>query len=245
MALSDDMLDLLTAYALDALPPEDVARVQALLAEQPELQHHLAELRSTVNALPYALPEPQTDSALRRRVLDYATSRTSRQIRVVQSRPVWLLRLSSALGALAVAALLAAAFAWSALRGAQAELAFLRSELATARANQQYLVRVVTQPEVFAVLSGEAGRASILREAGGDAILAARLIPLPADQVYQLWLIDSGAPVSGGTFRVDQEGYGVLALPSGTILTDTTIFAVTREPAPGSPGPTTPIIIRS
>lgn len=245
MVLSDDTLDLLTAYALDALAPEDVARIEALLAEQPELRQHLAELRATVNTLPYALPESQTDSALRQRILDYATGRASRQARAASGRPAWLNRLSIGFGTLTAAALLAAVFAWTSLQGVQTELAFVRSELATAQANQQYIARVVTQPQVVAQLSGANGRGSILFEASGNAFLAAQLAPLPEDQVYQLWLIDSGAPVSGGIFRVDQEGYGFLALPAGTVLSDATIFAVTREPAPGSAGPTTPILIQS
>ena len=53
----DDILDLLTAYALGVIEPEEIARVSALLDEQPELRATLAELRATADMLPYGLPE--------------------------------------------------------------------------------------------------------------------------------------------------------------------------------------------
>ena len=49
----DDILDLLTAYALGAITPDEIARVSALLDEQPELRATLAELRATADMLPY------------------------------------------------------------------------------------------------------------------------------------------------------------------------------------------------
>ena len=74
----DDILELLTAYALGVIEPDQIARVSALLDEQPELRAVLAELRATADLLPYGLPEAEPPADLRERVLDYATGRTSR-----------------------------------------------------------------------------------------------------------------------------------------------------------------------
>ena len=75
IVLTDDILDLLTAYALGALEPDEIAHVSALLAEHPELRATLAELRATADRLPYGLPEAVPAADLRQRVLERATGR--------------------------------------------------------------------------------------------------------------------------------------------------------------------------
>src|SRR6266536_5937890 len=73
----DDILDLLTAYALGAIAPDEIARVSALLDEQPELRATLAELRATADMLPYGLPQANPPADLRQRVPDHATARST------------------------------------------------------------------------------------------------------------------------------------------------------------------------
>src|SRR5437870_6633121 len=112
----DDILDLLTAYALGAIAPEEIARVSALLDEQPELRATLAELRAAADMLPYGLPEASPPADLRQRVLDRATGRagpaTASPPRQIANRMRgWLLGLS---GVVAVA-IVAAAIGWAQL----------------------------------------------------------------------------------------------------------------------------------
>src|SRR5512138_3863057 len=107
----DDILDLLTAYALGALDPDEIARVSALLDQQPELRATLADLRATADTLPYGLPEAIPSADLRQRVLDHATGRSGSAVptspaRIANRARGWLL----ALGSLAALAVLAAAF---------------------------------------------------------------------------------------------------------------------------------------
>src|SRR5688500_15851762 len=94
----DETLDLLTAYALDALGPDEIAQVSSLLDERPELRATLAELRATANQLPYGLPEAIPAPELRQRVLDYATGRApahvpATSVRLAGRVRVWLLTL--------------------------------------------------------------------------------------------------------------------------------------------------------
>jgi anti-sigma-K factor RskA len=246
----DDIQDLLAAYALDALEPEEFARLHALLEEHPELRTTLAELRSTADKLPYGLPETAPPPELRQRVLDYATGRTQR---TPTRRPGGLRGWLLGLGGLAAAATVAAAIGWGqtiSLRGeltqTRDELGRTRSALETIRAEQEQVAKVLLQTETLAVLSGSNGSGTLLRTPEGEALLAAHLPPLQQGRVYQLWLIQgNNPPVDGGTFTVDQRGQGLLAVASTQQVLAANTFAVTDEPGPdGSRGPTTdPLIV--
>ncbi len=248
---TDTTMDLLTAYALDALEPNEVAQVVALLEERPELRSTLAELRAAASRLPYALADAEPPPELRQRVLDYATGRAAPArpvpVRIAARTRAWLL----SLGGIAAAAILVAAIGWAQATGAQSELAQVRADLArvntelkTVRVEQQQVAEVLSQAETLAALTGSGGSGAILRTTQGQALLAARLPPLQPGRVYQLWLIQGDTPASAGTFTVSQQGHGVLALAPAPAVLAATTFAVTDEPGPsGSPGPTTDPLI--
>jgi len=251
----DDILDLLTAYALNTLEPEEIANVVALLREQPELRSVLAQLRATADQLPYALPEVEPPADLRQRVLDRATGRAQPARQAAPTRPTsrargWML----AFGSLAALAIIAVVITWAQLTSAQSELARTQSELIQVRSEleqrqtqQQQVVNTLLEAQTIATLddtgSGN-GSGKLVRAADGRAVLAAQLPPLQPGRVYQLWLIQGqNAPVSAGIFRVDQQGHGLLTLAPAQqdLLADT--VAVTDEPDPGSAGPTTKPLI--
>ncbi len=240
-SVPDDILDLLAAYALDALEPAEVAQVAALLAERPELRDTLAELRETVNRLPYALPEADPPPELRQRVLDRATGRAqpahpAAPAALAGRARGWLL----ALGGLAAVALIAAVIGWVQLAGAHAELA-------RARTQQQQQLEILARADTIARLKGDTGSSNgtLLRAADGRAVLTAELPPLQSGRVYQLWVIQGqNSPVSAGTFTVDQQGHGLLTLSSSGQAPAAATVAVTDEPFPGSQQPTTtPLIV--
>lgn len=251
--ISDEINDLLVAYALDALEPAEHERVRRLLNDRPELQATLEELRATVGTLPYGLTPTAPPAELRSRVLDHAVGRTVRPApvearagRSAANIRTWLF----GLGGLAAALLVALITTLGQISGLQNELAVARQQrdqaqliAATAQAVTQQFAAVVAQPVALAELSGAGGRGTVLQSADGNLILAADLPPLAAGRVYQLWLIEGeNAPVSGGVFTVGDDGYGLLTLAAGNSIAGATL-AVTDEPAPGSPGPTSDILI--
>jgi anti-sigma-K factor RskA len=62
----------------------------------------------------------------------------------------------------------------------------------------------------------------------GAALVVADLAGLPADRLYELWLIDaSGAPVAVGTFNPTEDA--VIVVPVERDLTGYATFAVTVE----------------
>lgn len=81
----------------------------------------------------------------------------------------------------------------------------------------------------------------------GRALLYARDLPiLPPDSVYQLWTIRDGQPKSAGTFKPGSDRQAQVEIPSADRVLDADAVAVTVEPAPGSPEPSTePILVAS
>lgn len=253
----DETIDLLVAYALGALDPAEMERVGRLLEERPELRATLAELQATADLLPYGLPESAPPPELRQRVLDHATGRAPRAPAPAANDPVRRLRgWLYGLGALAATALAALLIALGSLNGARAELAQARAELVRAQeqlaaterqvaaldAERAQLAQALAGAETVGQLEGLGGAGTVIQSAAGEVLVATRLPPLASGQVYQLWLIaGSNSPQSGGVFTVDSTGFGLIALGSGTPTGVT--LAVTAEPAPGSPGPTSPILV--
>jgi anti-sigma-K factor RskA len=88
------------------------------------------------------------------------------------------------------------------------------------------------------VAPGSTARAFMSRNRG-MAFAASQLPALPADRVYQLWVIPQGqAPVSAGLLQPDAGGNAstFFEMPAG--LPPPQVVAVTIEPAGGVPAPT-------
>ncbi len=79
------------------------------------------------------------------------------------------------------------------------------------------------------------GKTGVLRVSGLPAV--------PPDKAYQLWLIRGGQRDSGGLFRVDPGGAGMLVVAADRPLAQYNALGITLEPARGSPGPTTPRLL--
>ena len=243
-ALDDDILDLLTAYALDALAPEEVGQIQRLLDERPELYDTLAELRASAAQIPYGLPDIPPPPELRQRTLDYATGRTSRPTVAVVQQPSRLRGWLGALGGLAAAALVAAALGWGQVVSLRGELAQSRSELTQSR---DELARVrgdlAGAQAILATLEGDTGQGAVVRTRTGATVFAVNLPQLQPGRTYQLWRIKdaSSAPANAGLFTVDPQGLNVFEF--GEQLQSGETVAVTDEPGGGSDQPTTQPLI--
>lgn len=248
----DDALDLLAAYALGALEPDELATVQQLLTERPELQQTLAELRGVVQRLPLAIPEAQPPVALRARTLSYALagSQAILPAPVSGGRPWSWRRIFSHAGALATGMAVVAGLMWGQLADSrqqmvqtQQQLLVAQTELNTLRDEQQRIALVVTGTQQPVVLTGASGTGTVLRTNAG-VMVSAQLPALASGRVYQVWAIaGQDAPHSVGTFAVDNDGYGLLVAGIDATAQQAQVFAITEEPSGGSPAPTTPILI--
>jgi anti-sigma-K factor RskA len=124
----------------------------------------------------------------------------------------------------------------------------LRQQLEAERAQTARLAEVLAaQPVTVRELRGtgapQAGGRLTIAPDGQAAVLTARdLPPLLAGHVYQVWLVRNGQRTSGGVFTVE-DGAGWLLVQAPESLRVYQAIGITVEPAPGSPGPTSPQVM--
>ncbi len=93
------------------------------------------------------------------------------------------------------------------------------------------------------VIQASAGRAELRVNGGHGELIVKRLRALPADRIYQMWLVRRGrAPTPSTLFAVTSRGGADLGVPGD--LHGVTRLLVTAEPRGGSLAPTTRAVIQ-
>jgi anti-sigma-K factor RskA len=256
MSGHDTLRELAGPYALDILSDDDRRAFEPHLPLCAECQREVADARAVAEGLAHTIETVDPPAALRARVLEAATA-TANPPTLVGVRPSpagvfpwWLAAAAS------VAAIVSGLGWWNAeerlarteaaLQAARQTLAVAQSQMAAA---QSVADRVTGQLDV--VSAGDAVRVDLKGQpaapaAGGrvywsrsrgTTFIAANLPPLDAGRVYQLWFVTTGPPVSAALVTPDAAGRFETVVPSPAGI-EPTAFALTVEPAGGSPGPT-------
>jgi anti-sigma-K factor RskA len=206
----------LEAYAVDALPADELAAVEQHLMTCRRHDEALAELRATAAMLAESLGEMEPPGGLRSRMLlaldaEVASrQRPLRQRRPLEFPPPW--RPAPYAIAAALVLLIGGLIAWN------LALQFGGDDGAPATVSAQ--------------LEGE-GSGTVFYLAGrGIAILDVQLPAIAPQRAYQAWGIVEGSPISLGLVAAD----GITALNAD--LSAASAVAITEEPAGGSDQPT-------
>jgi len=132
------------------------------------------------------------------------------------------------------------------LQNAQSVAAAFEKE----RLHVQKLIKVLSSPQTITVkLAGTSDAArnrGIVRydSASGTVVYSVDLPPLPADKVYQMWLVPvNGDPISAGIFLPPGPGQSHMLTAEISASVEARAFAVTIEPAGGVPQPTGPKVL--
>lgn len=249
--------DLLGAVALGAATPEERQAVLAHASECPICRVELAELRAAVTALPLMLEEREPSPILRYRIQamvqheatagaqsgapadaptgpDGTENAPGPEILTRTSAPPQPIRRRSP-----------AVFMWAAaaiiLLAVSAGLVLWNVTLLQDQQERDDNVETIAVDLAIASPPANADADLTYLEDRGVFLLSVRSLPeLREDQVFQVWLIGEGNPVSVGTFASETAEVAVAAERSQYAA-----LAVTVEPGPvGSPGPTTtPILV--
>lgn len=249
---SDEIAALLPAYALEALPLSECARVEAHLNTCAECRALLADYRTIADGLPYTAPRSSAPAHLEADLIRRLNTPVRRPV-AVQPRPRWWAQLAElfratsrpafTLVALVAAVLVMTNLYWlGALNQMRAEQGALAAQV---EANAIALHALAAGGRAITLHGGAAAPESagllVLTADNTQAILMAEgLPPAPAGSVYQLWLIHDGQRDSGGLFTVDAHGRGALVVNAPGPLTSYQAVGVTLEPGGGSSAPTTP-----
>jgi anti-sigma-K factor RskA len=252
----DEIVALVPAYAIGATDPEETLLVEKHLADCPEAVAELSAYSEITEALLATSPviAPPADLGARIVAASRGSSVPAQIIRPDFTLPpktsdlrrwVWLVGTMTA----AVAVLLIAAnVVWI-------------SELRAVRQREDRLLRLLEEQNlnVASIGSGEA-RVAVLTSTAGQTDLIGTLVwnveeqnallyvsnlpDIPADRVYQLWLLAGDLRISGGVFRVDTGGMGWLRFQPDVAIENVQALGITAEPEGGSEAPTSdPILI--
>lgn len=229
----EELLELLPAYALNALAPDEAAAVDAALrAGTPEsavMQRELRAFSEVATLMASANPIVPPAAAKERLLARFAAAKHA-ALPPRPRAPVWLV------GALA-ASLLAAS-------GLGAYALSLKQSLARRETTLNSILEADRDLRVASVTADDtASDAGIqffwnARQRRG-VVHAFRMPPAAPGRAYQVWLLQDGKPVSVSVFNTDADGHALvdqLTLPASS--GGATMVLVTEEPSTGSPLPT-------
>ncbi|HEX5569805.1 MAG TPA: anti-sigma factor [Ktedonobacterales bacterium] len=233
--------DLIPAYALGALEPDEVDAVERHLATCAACRAELRLQRRVAEELLVAAPQRSAPPRVRQRLLEQIQALKAEQTTQAEQAsdamqasapPVPAPRPSSRI-----------ARAWQA--------AFGRAEQPTGDVETDRALReLLLDPESIVIAVGgtpEATGASarlIASPRHDAAVLLANGLKAPgAGRAYQVWFLRDGQPVPNALFQTDRRGRGASLVRIGGPLRTFDTVAVTPEPASGSPSPTGPIVL--
>lgn len=235
--------DLIPAYALGALEPDEVDLVERHLEGCATCSAELRAQRRITEELLVAPIQRSAPPRVRERLLE--------QIRALSAAP-------SGHGAppATAEAEQAPPSLWPAPRSSSRiarawQAAFGRAGASTGddEADQELRDLMLDPESIVITVSGtsDAPAASarlIASPQRGKAVLLASGLKAPgAGRAYQIWFLRDGQPVPNALFAVDRRGRGLSLATLGAPLGSFDTVAVTPEPEGGSPSPTGPIVL--
>jgi hypothetical protein len=250
----DAIIELLGAFALDAVDPDEAAAVREHLAGCPECRDEVAQHHQTAGMLapPGGEPPAHLWEAISSRLGQPGPAAgpvasdqpqpaaRPRPAPKRPARPRWGLRIGALVAAAAAAAIAALGVEVGRLDHRLNEVAAATGAQNLSDAARNALLNPQTQR---ILLNGPGPGSRVLAEvvagAPSTAFLFNRGLPaLPAARTYQLWLTGQGRAVSMGLLGANP---GTVAFALGPSL-PSRAFAVTVEPVNGSIVPTLPIV---
>jgi anti-sigma-K factor RskA len=223
----DEQKDLVALYAMNALDDLDRVNAERVLVGSPEAARDLTRyadaLSAMINSTTALDPPARCWAAISTTIRSAAEAMpAARSIATPKRRSPLANGRILAVAATVVVAVLAALTVRSLTERGTNDRARMTAALA----------RPTTRKGTVAATTGDA---SIALEADGTGWVDVAALPDPGSgNVYQLWSLDSGKPVSLGVLR-----------PSGgvarfTATTGSTTLAISKERAPGAQSPTLP-----
>lgn len=242
----NDFEQLSAGYALGNLSEEELARFRQAVERNPNLGVEANRLKDVLDLLPYGLPDAADElpsSRMRDAILRQVdpapqTPPVSNVIPFRSKAPAWvaaglLLTLTGGLG-------------WNTVR-----LVGENRSLVASLDRERDLIAMLQRSDARLIsLKGmdQAVRADgnlLINTGDSTGILTVRDLPrLPADRVYQVWLVLDGRKIESGRFTVGADGRAVAKIQSPSFTQNSNLM-ITIEPKGGMDTPTGPMVMTS
>jgi anti-sigma-K factor RskA len=230
MSTDRHVQDLLPAYVVGALDPDDAKRVDEHVMACGLCRQELNAFAVAADEIALWAPEVEPSREVKERLMQRVRSMRPDP---APARRLWRDRLLPAWGlaslVLSVSLLAFNVVLWQRLQ---------RLESITAPGGMRAIALAASEtlPDASGfVIVGADGRNGVL--------VVDRLPALPDDQQYQVWLRRDGELASGALFSTDETGYRGLRLEAPRSLFEYAALEVTIEPAEGSAQPTGPRVL--
>ena len=238
-------------YVLSELDATHCEEFRAHLTSCAECRAEYQELVNDSALLALSVSGATPPTRARARVLA-AIGQEPRLTRIVQSRPRWWsLAPIFATAAIAIFAILLMGQLFE-YRGRVLDLQqqHAADQQRSDRANE--ILATLSDPSAVHIslvaanaLPQPHGRVIYVSKTGRLLFIASNCRPLPANKVYELWLLpkDNKLPIPAGTFAPDARGMATVVFPTLPSGLEAKAFAITVEPQGGSTSPTMPIVM--
>ena len=249
----DEFLDLAAGYALNALDPSEVERVEQHAATCPDCALELQEFVDSAAALGARVPQVDPPATLRARLLEAVrVTPQERAPEPLRPRPVRPLRFSAAwLVAAASLMISLASIGWMARM--QEQMSTLRADVTTAReraarydnvaevlGSQQLAIR---QLQPVAQDMPYRGLVYLDPLSGTGMLTCHDMPPIEQGHAFQVWFMRGNTPVSAGLLWPDRAGNGYALIRVPPDLQNFDSIGLSEEPGTGSAWPTTQRVI--
>lgn len=248
MANGDQFRELIEAYALGALDPQERASLEAHLAAGcADCSKALDKARWVVSQLGYLAPAAQPSDMLRGRLMQIvrAETRAVQSTKTSSAIPFWMW------GAVAALLLFALYTSWETIQAKKTiEATNAQAQIEIARRHEleeKFAIAILTDPKSVKIHMDPDNKSMPKLEAMWHTkfgiVVAGQNVPMPSgNRTLQLWLIPKtpGAkPMPSMMVRPDDAGKFVLLVAKPPdAMESTKALAITEEPAGGSQAPT-------
>ncbi len=241
----------LALHALGSLQGDERVALENHLEECANCRLELDQLRGDMALMALSAAGPRPPARSKQRLMSAIANepRISARATVLPARRSWWR--TATLGVTAAAALLILLLVrqdTNLIHQAQnlaQQVASLQNDSLTQQAElakARQIVSALTSPDAQRITLVAAknppqpqGKAIYVRDHSSLIFLASNLPQLPAEKIYELWLIpQSGAPIAAGLFKPDSHGSATVVNPPLPAGVEAKTFVVTLEPEAGS-----------
>ena len=242
MSVHEQFAEDLALYALGSLDGDERATLEKHLDTCSSCRQELESLRGDLSLFALSTSGPHPPQRARQRLMSAIGRETRLPVAVPERRRAsWW----APLGWAAAAAMALLPFTlWRDLGVLRRDFASITAQATHDRGELERVSAILdglNAPDAQRITLAAAktppqpqGKAIYQRKNSNLIFLASNLPPLPADKIYELWLIPTqGAPIAAGLFKPDAKGDAAVVNPPLPAGVEAKTFAVTLEPVEG------------